>query len=222
MMSPRKRVMISVLNQGSIRIEIVALLLHLTRKNEFDIIIDFPCEKPISHNRNQTVKRFLESDADYLLFLDGDIVPPQRVLDLMKYDFDVIGALCFAYKGTSINPLVLKRFRQKNGKIAYRTYNFKDPHGVQEVDAIGTGCMLIARRVLEDVKAPFINYYDRDGIRTIGLDLAFCEKAKKLGYKVWVDLDMNCAHWTTIDLRQVYQAFSTEIKPFQMKPNMIL
>jgi len=120
----------------------------------------------------------------------------------------VIGGTCLAYKDNSVIPLVLKKNPKGNKK--YKTITGENMYGLTEVDAIGTGCIMIARRVLEDVKAPFMNVYDENGIRKAGLDLEFCKKAKSKGYKVWAHLDHICSHWTDVDLRQVYQSRSKE------------
>lgn len=209
MNSPQKTIYIAILNQGEFRVELTQLVLNLDRNSEYRIIWDFPSDKPIAHNRGKIVQRFLESGADYLMMLDGDIIPSLDILHLVKYDYDVIGGLCYAYKGEGIMPLALVS-NKKAGEHQYKVIE-TEQKGIKEVDAIGTGCIIIARRVLEDVKAPFVNKYDSDGIRVAGLDLLFCRKAKQKGYKVYVHLDYDCSHWTTTDLRQIYHTVTDSV-----------
>lgn len=202
MNDPRPTIYLAILNQGEIRIELVYLLVRWMQDDRYKIYLDLPCDKPIAHNRAKIVERFLKSGYDYLMMLDGDIIPPADTISLADYDKDVIGGACFAYKNSSIVPLVLEYNKGEGDE--YRVKSGDKMFGVQEVDAIGTGCIMIARRVLEDVKAPFINIYNEDGIRERGLDLSFCKKAKKLGYKVWVNFDYLCSHWTMVDLKAIY------------------
>jgi cellulose synthase/poly-beta-1,6-N-acetylglucosamine synthase-like glycosyltransferase len=218
--SKTKGVYIAVLNQGGIRPELSYLLTDLTHQNKYRLYLTYPAGKPISHNRNTIIKDFLaKPEYDYLMMLDGDIIPPLNVLDLVDYQKDIMGAVCFAYMDNSIVPLVLDSNPDKTGK-PYIVKDVQGDEGLIEVDAIGSGLIIIKREVLEKVKAPFSNIYDEDGIKTMGLDLSFCNKAKKLGYKVWCHLDFVCSHWTTIDLKDVYQGLSVsnEIKRQKLNP----
>ena len=203
-----KGIYIAVLNQGGIRPELALLLTQLTRYPNYNIYLDFPADKPISHNRNSIVKRFLKmKDYDYLFMLDGDIIPPLNILDLADYQKDIIGGLCFAFMDNVIVPLILrKQDPPPEGEKPYKVMDFEGNEGLVECDAIGSGCMMIKREVLEKVKAPFLNIYDEDGIKKLGLDLSFCQRAKELGFKVWCHLDFPCSHWTTLDLKTFYGA----------------
>ena len=70
--------------------------------------------------------------------------------------------------------------------------------GLQEVDAIGTGCMLIKRKVLEALEAPFTRIWNKDGTMDTGVDFHFCEQAKAKGFKVWAHYDYLCNHFKAI------------------------
>ena len=99
--------------------------------------------------------------------------------------------------------------------IYYNTYDRVEvgykPHspqtGLQEVDAIGTGCFLVSRSVMETIKAPFATIWDEDGIRHIGGDLAFCQRAKAAGFRIWAHYDYPCTHWKEMELTATAEAF---------------
>jgi len=198
-----KSIYIAVLNQGSIRPEIAHLLSILSKQRKYEIIISYPAKKPITNNRNTIVKNFLETECDYLLMMDNDCVPTEKLLDLADYDKDIIGAVCFGYLKKMLIPFAMKL--KLDGKYDIIETGLND--GVIECDAIGSGVMMIARRVLEDMPFPFRNEYDPEGIKTKGLDFNFCRRAKKKGFKVWVDTDMLASHWTTLDLLEVWRTF---------------
>lgn len=138
------------------------------------------------------------------MMLDGDIIPPHNILDLVDLDKDIIGGLCFAYRGDAIMPLILKEKPDDPGN--YNVLSVGEYDGLVEADAIGTGCIIIKREILEKMKRPFWNYYDENGLRYAGLDLTFCKRAKDLGYKVWCHLNYRCSHWTETDVLQIYDA----------------
>jgi len=199
-----KSVYIAVLNQGWIRPELATLLARLPEQRKYNIYIGYPAHKPITHNRNTIVKRFLESGMDYLLMIDGDNIPPENVLDLADYEKDIIGGLCFAFMRNMIIPLGLKMNKEK----LYDLMDIEENSGVVECDGIGSGVMMIKREVLENIEFPFRNEYDPEGIKTKGLDVNFCKRAKERGYKVWCDLNMKCSHWTTIDIRNIWLGYN--------------
>ena len=72
--------------------------------------------------------------------------------------------------------------------------------GLLEVDAVGSGVMLIARRVLEKVKIPFERKWNDEGVPIKGLDFYFCDKAKALGFKIFVHWEYLCSHFKKVDL----------------------
>ena len=198
-----KSILISILNQGGIRPELVDLLFKLKSQGKYKVGFEYPSKKPISFNRNDICKRFLETDYDYLLMFDGDCIPNEKVLELADYDKDIIGATCFGFVKNLIVPFAMKQ------RVDYK-YDVMDidlNNGVVEVDGIGSGVMMIARRVLENLPHPFRNEYDPEGIKTKGLDFNFCRRAKLLGYKVFINTDILASHWTIIDLKTMWVTF---------------
>ena len=198
----RKAVYLAVLNQGSIRAELSVCLQELAKQDKYDLLIAYPSDKPISYNRNKIVQEFLSrKEFDYLMMLDSDIIPPPNILNLVDYGKDIMTPVLFAYQQNQVLPLAVMR-RKEDG-----FYTPLDPSkytGLTEVDANGTGCMIIRRDVLEKVRAPFLNEYDADGMKRTGLDFAFCRRAKELGYSVWCHFGYICSHYTTVDLKQIY------------------
>jgi len=208
-----KGIYLAILNQGWIRTELVQRILQWSQQAKYRISITFPAHKPISNNRNIIVQKFLERpEFDYLMMVDSDIVPPENIMNLADFQKDIIGGLCFAWQQQTIIPLVLEYDPKRNPEKPYHIIEFDGSEGLVECDAIGTGCMLIKREVLEHpkMKAPFTNYYDENGIKKEGLDLSFCRRAKELGFKVYCHLDYPCSHWTPFDLRDVYMGLTQE------------
>ena len=61
-----------------------------------------------------------------------------------------------------------------------------------EVDAAGMGCMLVKTKVLKDIAGYYKTIFEPQNL--IGEDIAFCQRAKKLGYEVWCDSRIKCGH----------------------------
>src|SRR3990167_10580536 len=213
----QKNIYLAVLNQGEIRTDLSQIINLIIQNDSYRIYLTYPAGKPITNNRNTIVQKFLASECDYLMMIDSDIIPPPNILNLADFNVDIITPLMFVKQKGVLIPLFLKR--NKDGM--YDAADYLGRTGLQEVDATGTGCIIIKREVLEKVKHPFENVYDEDGIKTLGNDFYFCQKARKLGYKVWVHLDYVASHHTVQDLKDQFyeqlQAYKSDKELFFTK-----
>ena len=199
-MIKQRNIYLAILNQGEIRTDLAQVINVLIQQDSYRIHLTYPVAKPITNNRNTIVQKFLATDCDYLMMIDSDIVPPMNILNLIDFQKDIVTPLMFVKQKGMLIPLFLKR--NKDG--IYDADDYLTKTGLQEVDAVGTGCIVIRREVIEKIKHPFENVYDEDGIKTLGNDYYFCQRAKKLGFKVWVHLDYVEGHHSIQDLREEF------------------
>jgi hypothetical protein len=196
----------------------VALALDFGRdKIRFDMAIG---DAKIEHARNRLAHKFLETDAKWLLMMDDDIIPSigrpnwfrywvqgaRQILDL-PLQRHVLHRLVGAGK-TLVGASYFGR--QEGGAIMcsdQSLYNRAKAYedAVVPVDWVGTGCMLIHRKVFEDIKAKFgeslrINVpdYEIDYFRPFdsarGEDVSFCIRAKEAGHQPHLDLGLPVFH----------------------------
>ena len=149
--------------------------------------------RSVEESRNFVASQFLKSDCDYLLSMDDDVVPLKNPLDLVKLDLDIIGLPVPVVRGKGIS---YGAYQEKEGK--YPDYPKKE--GLQEVDAISGGCMLIARRVLENLDKPFSALYNEQGLWALSEDLNFCKRAKEKGFKIFAHFNYPCQHYSDVEL----------------------
>lgn len=173
------------------------------------------CDKdsPIEHNRNKIALDFLKSDCDYLLMMDTDNPPVRNPLDLVEFDFDIVGCPTpiwhFLPNEKGRPPIYWNTFDWEPAPQKYRART--DPSeciGLQEVDGVGCGCILIARRVLSnpELRAPFLPGVDEDGLHIFGEDLRFCRRARLAGFRIFAHFDYCCDHYVKLSLIRVNQA----------------
>ena len=84
-MDRRPKVMIAVPTMATVSAYLVPALFQLGQSKDFRVY--FHMENEVSFHsfaRNKCVRKFLEGDFDYLLFVDSDTVPPPNALDLAK------------------------------------------------------------------------------------------------------------------------------------------
>jgi len=207
----RKRIKIAVAipHTGWITAGLETRIARWIMNSDYDIVQILKAVKPTVSNRNLIAKEFLESDADFLLTIDSDTVPEKNPLEMVKYDLDIVGGVYPAWKEISYIWLALRQ--AEDGSFV--SVPKEERHGLVEVDGLGAGCLMIKRRVLEDIKTPFIDKLDMEvGNRALGHDMYFCERARAKGYKVWADWNMVCDHLKEIPLISVVNAIEDAFK----------
>ena len=128
--------------------------------------------------------------CSHLLFLDDDMLfPPNTIEKLLSDDVPLVGGLYFARN----EPHLPIAYHKVEGNQWVAVTQWKA--GLQYVDAVGTGCMLIRRDVLEKMERPYFKFDD-----VMGEDMFFCEQAKKLGYDVVLDADVKCRHLRLVEV----------------------
>ena len=143
-------------------------------------------------------------DADYVLFCDDDIVVEKDTLErLLSHKKDIVAGLC-TKRIDPPEPV----FRQWMDEIQNYGVILQWQEGkLVEVDACGTGLILISRKVIEEVAQAYHpqEYADHgDGFwfeflrgphnQEWGEDVSFCWKARRLGYQMFVDTSVTPGH----------------------------
>ena len=136
--------------------------------------------------RNDIVHAFLQTDSQALLMLDDDVVPPVDVLRLAELDTDIAAIPYLTFRNKVPAPCTY--LRTGADSITLRRPVWGET-GVVECDAMGTGCMLIHRRVLEhpEFRPPFMLGVNTLGIVTSSEDITFCLRARDHGFRIMAD-----------------------------------
>ena len=173
----------------------------------YDVRHDCPTHCPYVDNLHACMNDFLDHDEDFWLSMDDDNPPLSNPLDMVDEDKDIIGFPTPVWYSAvpGDRPWYLNALRKV--KDGYKPVDIVG--GWQEVDAIGSGCFMVARRVMEAMKydKPFMRQWGKDGRVTLGGDYSFCEKAKARGFKIWVHSDYICDHFNELPLKEVVERF---------------
>jgi len=200
-----KSVLCAIPNTGLMRVELANILIKMSHDKRYSFTVYYPNQQPIDNNRGCIVKHFLESKHDYLLMIDNDNPPIKNPLDLVELDKDVIA--CPTPQWNSTDPK-FPIYWVAMDKVEDGYKEHKEKKDLQEVDAVGTGCILIARRVLEELEAPFMRKWSEDGVAEVGLDFRFCEKAKEKGFKIYTHYDYPCSHYKELNLLDILEFYN--------------
>ena len=195
-------VYISVLNMGWVHVGLANVLLNLAARGhpDYQIGIEFSGlgveRRPIASNRNRIV-RDCPPAADVLCMIDSDIVPPLNFLDAASDEYDILGLPMPIYRNgdivVGIVPLDGQEF-QPVGQMQ-----------VVECKAVAGGVFFIQRRVFAhpEMQAGFADWFDEDGIVTHTEEHVYCEKARRLGFRVWANLGYPLGHVKEVDLKRL-------------------
>ena len=162
----------------------------------------------VSRARNLLAQDMLDSKGDYRLFIDSDInFEPDDILRLMAW------ASADPKKGI---VAAVPRTRSED-KVYIATLNYDDNNeltmnrmGLVRAERVATAFMLVRREVFVTMAAahPEWRYYDKRSDRTVpclfdfqlteegyvGEDFLFCDRARELGFEVWVDPSITLGH----------------------------
>lgn len=204
------KVLITVPNLHWIHKTVVHRLLLLQHDGRYRTTISLPSNKPFENNLHHIINDFMAGGYNYWLSIDDDNPPSKNPLDCVALDKDILGfpTPIWHWEGKEgERPVYLNAYRYKPEADAYTEW--RPQEGLQKVDAVGTGCFLIARRVFEDSemrKGPFLRKLHPDGTVNKGNDLSFCERARERGFEVWAHFDYWCDQMTEISLAELSRA----------------
>lgn len=154
------------------------------------------------HSRNELAKKFLETDAKWLLLLANDIIPSvgrpawakavvgaARSLQDLPLQRHVIHRLIGSGKtlvgGAYFENADASSIVCSDKKLGAKAKSYPDE--IVPVDWIGSGCMLIHRRVFADIGERQGGFFYPD-------DISFCKRAKDAGHQPHVDLGIPVFH----------------------------
>lgn len=185
-------------------------------KIRFDLVMG---DAMIYHSRNKIAQKFLETDAKWLFLLDDDMIPSiGRAAWYRSWVPDSKNASDQALSRGVLHRLIGSGKtlvgagyfgRQEGGKLVCshpslgeeaRAYADK----VVPVDWIGTGCLLIHRKVFESIREKYPELKSSNPLMPFdyflpmgsgnGEDVSFCKRAKAAGHQTYIDLGIPVKH----------------------------
>lgn len=154
--------------------------------------------KPIAEARNEIVEYALEQGANYIYWLDDDVIaPPDAFLRLFNHKKDIINGVYWS-KSNPPMPLLFRNHLEG----PYYDWHLGD---LIEIDAAGNGLTLVKtdvyRTIKEKLGGPWYSteYASFPGVKASPVnnteDLYFYWKARKCGFKIWADTRVQAFHY---------------------------
>lgn len=144
-------------------------------------------------SRNKLAGYAMESEADYILWLDSDMVFQPDTLERMMHTLEThpeVDILCGLYfrRTHPFTPVLFSRLERDGETLVFEDVE-TIPDNLFEVAGCGFGCVLMKTDCLFDIGSnwftPFVD---------AGEDCAFCMRARNKGYKIYCDPDISLGH----------------------------
>ena len=187
-------VVLGMPTMGSVQAKTFEALMKINRGEHklFPLITEYSL---VYIARDNIVKRFLENpDADYLWFVDSDIICERETLNAMIADDKDIVTAVYPFKmdiGGIVGIDLELNSVQLNDIVAEDAEgNYKGV--IKLIRRCGMGCCLIKRKVFEDVMEKYNTCFTP--LQELGEDYTFCERARSLGYEIYLDGGIWCKH----------------------------
>ena len=147
--------------------------------------------------RTELVEKAMELKAKWIFMVDTDVLPsPDVITKMMAHKKDIVTGIYYM-KSQPVQPILYKKL----GDGPYWDFPIDE---LFEVEAVGSGCILINMKVFEAMKKAGIPYYQEnweytkpDGTKVqvrVGEDYWFCYQAKNLGFTTYCDSSLLCDH----------------------------
>lgn len=166
-----------------------------TMEKTGECVISMNISSLIYDARNQLAAQALKAEADYILWLDSDmIVPPDvipRMLKHMENGKDFVSGIYFRRRAP-FAPVLYSRIDREG----HADFNDYPEDTVFEIAGAGFGCCMTRVSMLEDIALNFKDWFTP--FNNYGEDLSFCLRALECGYKLYCDSTIKCGHVGTV------------------------
>ena len=145
----------------------------------------------IFDQRNSIVETAIKEKCDYVMFIDGDMRFPKDTLTrLLKHNKDIIGVNATT-RSEPVKPTAKNFQIGEDGKVSWFPIYSKERKGIEIVDGIGCGVVLVKIEVFKKMEMPYYFFETLQKKAVLGEDIYFCIKAKDAGFDTWVDHDLS-------------------------------
>lgn len=207
-MTNDKKILIAIPSMDYVASGFAGSLATLAKVGECKI--SFICSSLIYDARNKLAAQAIESEADYILWLDSDMTfKPDTLIRLLKdiedNNLDIVSALYFR-RSHPYSPVAFSKFDFVDNEAVFENYT-GELSGLHKVEGVGFGCLLMDTQVVFDVFGKYGDCFSP--IAKVGEDLSFLWKARQLGYETYLDCDIKCGHVGHVVVSQgFYEAVS--------------
>lgn len=207
------RTLIAIPSMDQVPAQFAASLAMLERVTD-DTVVGFQIGSLIYEARNQLARQAIKIGADYVLWLDSDMIFQPSVMKRLYEDYkagkgDIVSGLYFR-RVSPFTPVVFNTLEIVDNKPQW-TAPENIPEDVFEAGGVGFGCVFMDTGVLADVMSKFEGNAFTP-LNGVGEDLSFCWRARQCGYKIVVDPAVELGHIAHITVNRTFYESTKQYK----------
>lgn len=189
------KIAVGIPNLGMIHSETVGSLIRMIMTyTDVQFMPFFISNSLVYDARNHMVDFAVEQNADYLLFIDSDIVFPGHALKvLLDQNRNIVTGIYWSRSENVRKPIIYSQIKPRHifNHKAELDHVSGQIQGCTEVKACGMGFCLIKTDVLRKLKDKFISPFEP--YKGMGEDISFCYRCGKLKEKIYA-IDCGLEH----------------------------
>jgi hypothetical protein len=161
----------------------LAELIKTTNGLGIETFLFFEMSTILLTQRENLLRRALESNSEYVLWLDTDMMfPSTSLLRLLNHNKDVVGC---NYMKRSL-PLKPTAYTKNDDWDSWVPLDPKE--GLVEAESVGLGCILMKTKALKELSEPVFEFtYNSKSKDWLGEDFNFCKKLRKNNHTIYID-----------------------------------
>ena len=176
--------------------------------------ISVVCGTYIHSARRRMLKMCIAAECTHVLWVDSDMrFPTDSLIRLLNHDKPMVG-INYAKR---VFPTSFTAFKTLDGAGNVHLETLPDSTGLEEVDAIGFGLLLMRMDVFKVLppleEDPWFGFDWRPDQNEVGEDVHFCKLVRKHGVQILVDHDLSkeCGHIGTLTYRTAMVPISNKV-----------
>lgn len=189
-------VLIGIPSRGNVRVEWTMMLMALEMPVNLTYATKIVSGTTVEDARNVLVKEAQDLEANYIFFLDDDVLVPNQTINRMVYvlenerEYDMLTAIV-PIKSPSGEPCIFK----EGYSSSYWDWTFNERF---EVDSCGMAACMVRMDAFKKVAEPYFEWIkEQKGpghTYEVGEDVGFCKKLTGAGGKILADGGILCGH----------------------------
>lgn len=191
-------------------VECFTKLLRRLDEDEIDYEVAFQGGTLVYVGRDKLAKKAFEGGFSHVLWLDSDMIFTEELLDCLMFSGkDFVTGIAHGRRPPHMSCIFKEVWPFVN-----RWEGHDYPNSAFQIGGCGFACVLIKTSIIEAV-------YKKNGtaffpMRELGEDLAFCKRAKELGYEIWAEPTVWLGHIGHITVYPEYQeTYENSIEGFK-------
>ena len=150
----------------------------------------------IYKSRNDLADMAIQAKADYVLWLDSDVIFPSTLMVDLMADMEGRDMVTGIYhmRRPPFKPVIWKKLRQGIVPADNENEDWDDypKDEIFEIDGCGFGCVMMRASMLQPIVDRYHDLFSP--LPGYGEDLSFCVRARSCGFKIHADPKLQIGH----------------------------